>query len=234
MSYKPILTKFCSIRNANLAQEGKDTVLLAKKDNKLYKVEEYVGLITKVHSEFTWLTSVPEIDIRFEGGKTFRVRAYLDKNVTELSFVSIYGIFTPKENGELEFTCKCGMVRAFDTLGQAGRINTNYLYRFGIVQLSRATASVRYPIDLKDVKVLEENNLWVYSSKNLEEIEKTFKEKIIEEDSNIDFSANKVIFINNSEEIEDISSLFKVNEEKENEFEKLPFISLSNYVPPIE
>lgn len=229
MSYKPVLTNFCSKRNVNLAQEGKDTVLLAKKDNKFYKVEEYIGLVVKIHSEPTWLTSVPEVDVRFEGGKIIRIRAYLDKNITEFSFVSVYGIFTLKENGELEFTCKCGMVRAFDTLGQAGRINTNYLYRFGIVQLSRVTESTRYPIDLDRVEVLEDNMLWTYSSKNLEADEKIFKERLAEEDSNVDFAENKVVSINSSEEIEDISTLFK--EKKETEIEVLPFISLKDYVP---
>ncbi len=234
MSYKPVLTNFCSIRNVNLAQNDKDTVILAKKDNKFYKIQEYIGLVVKIHHQVTWRSSVPEIDVRFEGGKIFRVRAYMDKNITELSFVSIYGIFTPKENGELEFTCKCGMVRAFDTLGQAGRINTNYLYRFGIVQLSRVTESVRYPIDLDGVEVLEDNMLWIYSSKNLQEDEKTFNKRLAEEDYNIDVSNNTSFFVNNLEEIEDISKLFKENKEKENQFEKLPFISWDNYTPPTE
>lgn len=229
MSYKPVLTNFCSKRNVNLAKRNEDTALLAKKDNKFYKVEEHIGLVVKIHSEPTWLTSVPEVDVRFEGGKIVRIRAYLDKNITEFSFVSVYGIFTPKENGELEFTCKCGMVRAFDTLGQAGRINTNYLYRFGIVQLSRVTESTRYPIDLDRVEVLEDNMLWTYSSKNLEADEKIFKERLAEEDYNVDFAENKVVSINSSEEIEDISTLFK--EKKETEIEVLPFISLKDYVP---
>lgn len=222
MSYKPILQIFCSIRNKYLI-EGKDVVLLAKKDGKYYRVEEYTGLIVKIYPKYCWMSQVPEIAVRFQNGEVFKIRAYLDRNITEYSFVSIYGIFTPKSDGNLEFTCKCGMVKQYDTLGQAEKVNPKYMYRFGIAELSRVKESTRYPIDLKGIEVLEQDNLWIYSSANLREEEQKYKEKLIEEDSVIDFSGDKYISIENSLEIESITERF-ANKSNDN----LKFISLEN------
>lgn len=42
MSYKPSLKNFYQIRDEKL-KEGKDTVLLGRKEGRLYRVKEYIG-----------------------------------------------------------------------------------------------------------------------------------------------------------------------------------------------
>lgn len=217
MSYKPVLLKYCTKRNAKLL-EGKDTIILAQKDGKFYQVEEYIGLITKIYPKFSWNSEVPEFEVRFQGGKTYKIRAYLDPKSVENSFASIYGIFTKTLNGDLEFTCKGGMVRIYETLGQAGRVNPKYIYRFGVVHLSRVKESTRYPANLEGIEVLEENMLWTYSSNDLEAIEEKSKDIIEEEDTTIDFNVDNPVFINNSVEVELYSEMAELEKMKiENE-----------------
>ena len=210
MSYKPAMIKYCLIRNKKIV-EGKDVILLSKKDNKYYEVREHIGLLTKIYPKISWSTEVPEVEIKFQGGKSYRIRAYIDSNIEENCFVSIYGIFTPLMNGKLEFTCKGGMTRVFETLGQAGRVNPKYIYRFGIVQLSKPEISTRYPSTLNDLEILEENILWIYSSKNLEKEQEEWKSIVQEEDTTLDFSGTTTVFINESTEIENVSDSFKNN-----------------------
>ena len=183
MSYKPVLLKYCEKRNKNFL-EGKDTILLAQKGEEFFEVKEYIGLITKIYPKYYWSGEISEVKIRFLNCKEYKVRVYLDKNIHLNDFVSIFGIFTKNENGDLELTCKGGMVQAFETLGQAGRVNSKYLYRFGIVQLSEAKESKKFPKMLEEIEVLENNMLWTLSSDNLELLEKNC-EKLLEEEKNI-------------------------------------------------
>ena len=228
MGYKPIMTKFCLERNKNLIM-GRDTVLLAKNNDNYYEVREYIGLLTKIYPESSWSSKVPEVEIRFQGGKSFRIRVYVDSNIVKNSFVSIYGIFTKLDNGELEFTCKGGMIRAFDMLGQAVRVNPRHISWFGLLQLSKVEISTRYPSNLEGIEVLEENILWIYSSKNLEKEQEEWKAIFEEEDSTIDFSGNTTVFINAPTEIESELMNFQDNVEENINFQ-MKFINPSTYI----
>lgn len=228
MAYKPIMTKFCLERNKNLIM-GKDTVLLAQHNGKYYEVGEHICLLTKIYPKSSWSSEVPEVELRFQSGKSYRTRAYIDANIVKNSFVSIYGIFTPLENGELEFTCKGGMIRAFDMLGQAVRVNPRHILRFGLLQLSKAVISTRYPSNLKGIEILEENMLWIYSSKNLEKEQQEWKTILEEEESTIDFTGNTTIFIKEPVEIESELINFQDNVEENINFQ-MEFINPSTYI----
>lgn len=195
--YKPALVEFAKKRNASLLEQ-KDIVLLAKQDEKYYRVKEYIGLIVKIYPK-TYGTDIPMVRIRFQDNKEFDVRVYLDNNITENCFVSIYGIIIPSKTGQLEFICKGGMVRTFDTLMQAGKINTKYLYRFGIVELSEVKESIRYSSNLQGIEVLEKDRLWTYSGNDINQLENTKKEVIEEEDFIVDFSTTDEVYINSKD-----------------------------------
>lgn len=89
MSYKPALERFFSIRNGKLA-EGLDCVLLAQENSKYYRVKEYIGLLEKIEPKIPEIENLPTVLVKFAGGKTFRIRAYLDPNLEVGCFVSIY------------------------------------------------------------------------------------------------------------------------------------------------
>lgn len=197
MSYKPSLEKFFSIRNSKLA-EGQDCVLLAQEDGKYYRVKEYIGLLEKIEPRILGIENIPTVLVKFAGGKTFRIRAYIDTNLEVGCFVSVYGIFTKDAFENLQFTCKGGMVRAFGRLTEAGRVNTKYIYRFGFGELSQISESFRYPSTLSNIEVLEQGMLWTYYGTDIEEIEAKKAEDFIEEDTTLDFSTGDQFSINES------------------------------------
>lgn len=88
------------------------------------------------------------------------------------------------------------MVRAFGRLTEAKRVNTQYIYRFGFVELSQVAESCRYPSNLENIEVLEEGKLWTYYGTDIDEIEEKKAEDFIEEDTTIDFSAGDKFSIN--------------------------------------
>lgn len=142
------------------------------------------------------MENIPTVLVKFAGGKTFRIRAYVDANLEVGCFVSVYGIFTKDAIGKLQFTCKGGMVRAFGRLTEARRVNTQYIYRFGFGELSQVAESCRYPSNLDNIEVLEQDMLWTYYGTDIEEIEGKKVEDFIEEDSTLDFSAGEQFAIN--------------------------------------
>ena len=195
MSLKPSIETIFRKRNANLL-EGRDTVLLAKHQDKFYRVTEYIGLIVKIYPKNTYGSDIPRMIIRFFNGEELLVRAYLDYNVTENSIVSIYGIIV-ENNGQKEFVCKGGLVRAFGKLSEAGKVDIRRIYRFGYGELSEATLSKRYSNTLTGIEELEKDKLWIYSSTNINEIESTSVDYFETEDSTIDFSQGNEFYINN-------------------------------------
>ena len=189
MSYKPVLVKYCAIKNKNIL-EGKETILLGKCYDDYYEVSEYIGLIKEIGPKYKGDDGMVEAKILFRNQEIYKVRVYVDDNIHLNTFVSIYGSFCKSSNSEqLELICKGGMVRAFEALGQAGRVNTNKLYRFGIAQLSEAKESKKFPKNIPGIEVLEENRLWILSTNNLKELEQN-REKLLEDDKNtVDLSA---------------------------------------------
>lgn len=201
--YKPVLEMYFAKRNRNLL-EGKDTILLGKVNDKFYRVEEYIALVTNISMPCGIGPNIPTVTLRFAGGKHYKVMAYVDDNVQKGNFVSIYGSFTENANGDLELTCKGGMIRLYGKLGEAGRVNPKYIYRFGFGELSKVKASQRFPLDLEGINVLEENRLWIYSSNNIDEAEDRIKEMVKEEDTTVDFTHQNYISIPvENEEISD-------------------------------
>lgn len=192
--YKPSINEFYKRRNENLLN-GKDTVLLSKKDGKIYRVQEHIGLVMKIYPNL-YGDSISTLLIRFANGKEVKVRAYIDNNVEENTIVSIYGIFVKNNSNELEFICKGGMVRLFGKLIEAIKVNTKYIYRFGFGELSEVKESPRYPSDLEGIEELEEGKLWIYSGTDIEEIENTDKGIFEEEDTTMDFSSGNKFYIN--------------------------------------
>lgn len=180
MAYRTKLLEFASIRNTNLAR-GKDTILLTKKNSKLYRVEEYIGRIIEIHPRFHGCPDSQEV--MFQNGKVFNIVTYRDNILKEGDFVSIYGIFTPKNNEELEFTCIGGMQKVFESPKDVAYIDKKYMYRFGIAELSRVKVSTRYPLNLKGIEALDPNILWTFCSSNLEKIEGRFEEILKKEDT---------------------------------------------------
>lgn len=204
--YKPVLESYFAKRNRNLL-EGKDTILLGKVNDKFYRVQEYIGLVTNISMPVGIGPDIPTVTLRFAGGKQYKVNAYVDNNIQKGNFVSIYGSFNENDNGDLEFTCRCGMTRLFGKLGEAGRVNPKYIYRFGFGELSKVKKSQRFPIDLEGIEVLEENRLWTYSSNNIEgEVEK-IKEMVEEEDTTVDLTQQHYVSIPADEESTDNSIL---------------------------
>jgi hypothetical protein len=193
--YKPSLVDFYRRRNGKLL-EGKNTVLLAKDGDKIYRVQEHIGLVVKIYPKL-YGDTIPKLLVRFADGKEYQVRAYLDTNIEENTIVSIYGIFVETSTKELEFICKGGMVRVFGELVDAGRVNTKYVYRFGFGELSKVKKSPRYPSNLEGIEVLEENKLWTYSGTDIEEIENTEEGIFEEEDTTIDFKSGDKFYIDN-------------------------------------
>lgn len=200
MAYRPQLLEFTKIRNMNLGK-GKDTILLAKKNNRLYRVEEYIGIIVKSYPKHHGC--IESQDVMFQNRKVFNIMAYRDNIIKEGDFVSIYGIFTPKDNGELEFTCIGGMQKVFESPKDLGYIDKKYMYRFGIAELSRVKVSTRYPLGLKGLEVLDTNILWTYSSSNLEKIEEKFEEILKREDTLFNAYVSWNDFISKSNPLEE-------------------------------
>lgn len=197
--YKPVLEMYFAKRNRNLL-EGKDTILLGKVNDKFYRVQEYIGLVTNISMPVGIGPDIPTVTLRFAGGKQYKVNAYVDNNIQKGNFVSIYATFTENSNGELALTCRGGMTRLYGKLGEAGRVNPKYIYRFGFGELSSVRVSQRFPLELDGIEVLEENKLWIYSSNNIEEAEEKIKEMVEEEDTTVDFSQQEYVTIPEDEE----------------------------------
>lgn len=195
---KPNLIRFAQKRNGNILKQ-KDTVLLAKHEEKYYRVQEYIGLIVKIYPKMTYSSEIPLVRVRFQNSQEFDINAYLDNDITENCFVSIYGIVVPEKDNQLKFLCKGGMVRAYDTIMQAGRVNTKNLSRFGILELSEIKESARYSSNLTGIEVLEKNRLWIYSGTNIKEAEENSRVMIEEEDFTIDVSKGQNFFINSQD-----------------------------------
>lgn len=170
MAYKPILKEYCRRRNRDLLEE-KDIVLLAKKDNYFYRVEEHIAMITKIYPKYLYGNDVPALEVMFAGRQRCTIRAYVDPKIQEYDFVSIYGIFTKNAiTGNLEFYCKGGMVKIYENIPTSKDVKLEYVHRVGFAELSRPKESEKYPLSLEGIEDLETNNLWTYSSKNIRNI----------------------------------------------------------------
>ncbi|MCL2354941.1 MAG: hypothetical protein FWC68_03575 [Oscillospiraceae bacterium] len=95
----------------------------------------------------------------------------------EGNIIAVYGIFIKNFTGQLELHCKCGSVRVFDRLSDAGQINIKYNYKFGPQELSVVEPSIQYILQPSgNLQSLEGEKLYMYASKNIKEEEKQFEE----------------------------------------------------------
>ena len=167
MSYKPVLKEYCRRRNRDI-MDGKNIVLLAKHNGMFYKVKEYTALVLKIYPKYVYGDEVPILKVMFEGFQICTIRAYIDPKIKDYDFVSIYGIFTRDLiTGNLQFQCKCGMVKIFESLPSEKEVKHEYVHRVGFAELSRPEESEKYPLSMDKLEVLEKNNLWTYSYKNI-------------------------------------------------------------------
>ncbi len=175
---KPILDKFFQYRNV-VSKNGLDIVLLTKGyDNKYYRVKEYIGQVVSIQSG-KGFNGMDKIEVKFLNNEKYQTETYLDSNIREGDIISIYGIFT-KNGTKLELQCKGGSIRVFNKFSEAGRIDTNKIYRFGYAELSNVEPSTEYNVGEENIKELEKNRLWFYVGNDITDIEN--KAKLIEQE----------------------------------------------------
>lgn len=217
MSYKPSLLKYSAIRNKNFIS-GKDTILLAKCYDDLYEVKEYIGLLREIGPKYYGDNGIVEVKIQFMNNEIYKTKVYLDSNITINSFVSIYGVFVETPTGEQELVCRGGMVKAHETLKQAGNVNTKYLYRFGIVQLSEVEKSLKFPKNVEGIEIVEEGKLWAFGSNNLKEFKQNIGKMLEEEKTMINLSQqNNFISINDGVSVPSLDETIRENETTQNQ-----------------
>lgn len=204
---KPILDKFFQYRNV-VAKNGLDIVLLTKGYNsKYYRVKEYIGQVVSIQSG-KGFNGMDKIEIKFLNNERYQTETYLDNNIREGDIISIYGIFI-KDGTKLQLQCKGGSIRVFNKFSEAGRIDTNKIYKFGYAELSNIEPSVEYNVGEENIKELEPNRLWFYVGNDIKDIED--KAKLTEQEEKngiIDTTTTSSFCVPEVQEINDIDIEF--------------------------